>query len=107
MTRPEYLPEKVLRSQCIAGSTEHEINGVPVRIDRPIEIMPLLVDLNRGLIDAVRILICRWEAPFMKILPRAVPEQMYGLQFTFPWWTGASQPHVPYIRVKTAIGFTC
>jgi hypothetical protein len=36
-------------------------------------------------------------------LTRAVPEQMYGLQFSFPWWTGASQPHVPDIRVKTAL----
>jgi two-component system cell cycle sensor histidine kinase/response regulator CckA len=37
-------------------------------------------------------------------LSRAVPEQMYGLHLSFPWWTGASQLQLPYIRVKTAIG---
>jgi hypothetical protein len=37
-------------------------------------------------------------------VPRAVPEQMYGLHLRFPRWTGASQLQVPYIRVKTAIG---
>jgi hypothetical protein len=36
-------------------------------------------------------------------LARAVPEQMYGLHLSFPWWTGASQLQLPYIRVKTAI----
>jgi hypothetical protein len=38
---------------------------------------------------------------------RAVPEQMYGLQFGFPWWTGASQPHVPDMRVQTAVVRVC
>jgi hypothetical protein len=34
---------------------------------------------------------------------RAVPKQMYGISFGFPWETGVSSSHVPYIRVKTAI----
>jgi hypothetical protein len=32
-----------------------------------------------------------------------VPEQIYGLRVSFPWWAGASHSHAPYIRVKTAI----
>jgi hypothetical protein len=36
--------------------------------------------------------------------PRAVPDQMYGIRLSFPWRAGASHSHVPYTRVKTAIG---
>jgi len=54
----EHLAEEALRRIGITGGAQHEIQRRPHRVDSPVEIVPVLVDLDVGLIHAVRIVGC-------------------------------------------------
>ena|SRR5438552_12551794 len=53
MLGPEGLAEETLGGLCVARLTEQKIDGLAGRIDRQVEVIPLLLDLNVCLIDAV------------------------------------------------------
>ncbi len=56
----ERLVEKAFGRLGIPGGTEPELEGVPMRIQRPIHIHPLLFDFAGGLLDPPRVC-CRLE----------------------------------------------
>jgi len=53
----EGLAEETLGGFCVARLTEQKIDGLAGRIDRNVYIIPLLLDLNICLIDAVRVVL--------------------------------------------------
>jgi len=55
MTGIQHLPKKLFGSVGITGGTQPEVQRGPRRIDGAVERIPALLDLDRGLIDPVRI----------------------------------------------------
>jgi site-specific DNA recombinase len=51
----EGLTEKALGGLGIAGRTQQKVESMALRIDRPVEVIPLFLNFDVGLIDAVRI----------------------------------------------------
>ena len=56
MLRPEGFPEEALGSLGIARCTQQKVDGLARGIDGPIERIPLLLDLDIRLIDAIRVI---------------------------------------------------
>jgi hypothetical protein len=52
----EHLAEEALSRLSIACGTQHEVQRSTRRIDGAIEVIPVLFDLDVGLIHAVRII---------------------------------------------------
>jgi hypothetical protein len=69
MLCPEGLAEKALGGLGIAGCTQQKVDGMAIRIDSPVEVIPLLLDFDVGLIDPVRIISsCEiWPAAFVDL----------------------------------------
>jgi hypothetical protein len=55
MARVQRLPEKLFGGVGITGGAQHEVQRGTRRVDGPVEVVPLLVNLDVRLIDAVRI----------------------------------------------------
>jgi hypothetical protein len=49
------LAKKLLWCRNVPRRTQHEVNGMTLGIDRTVQIRPLLLNLDRGLVDAVRV----------------------------------------------------
>jgi len=56
MLGSEGLPEEALSGVGITPCTQQKVDGLARGIDGPIEIIPLLLDLDLRLIDAVRVI---------------------------------------------------
>jgi hypothetical protein len=51
--RVQHLPEKLFGGVGITGGTSHDVQRGPRRVDGPVKVVPLLLDLDVRLIDAV------------------------------------------------------
>jgi hypothetical protein len=73
MVRLKGLAEKLRGGLGILCSTQHELDGVPLGIDRTVQVVPLLLDLDIGLIHAVGVIgrFELWPAAFVEL--RSIP----------------------------------
>ena len=55
MARPKGLAKKLLCSLGVPRCTQHEVNRIALGIDRTVQVISLLLDLNVCLIDTVRV----------------------------------------------------
>jgi hypothetical protein len=68
MPCPQRLPEEPHSGLGISRRTQPEVEGIALRIDCPVEVVPLLLDLDVCFIDPVRVIrgLEMWAAAFIQ-----------------------------------------